>query len=386
MRARGQRRAMPAGVWALLLALAACATYQPFDSESYLEERYLDRVPAELRASVEVPYRLDETTLAAVRERLSPAGGEKRRSEEIVDFIFSGLDLTYSLTPTRNASDTYASRSGNCLSFVNLFVGIARAQRLNPFYVEVRDYQRWNYREGVVVSRGHIVAGMRIDGELSTFDFLPYRPKAYRDFRPIDDLAAMAHFYNNLGAEALMADDLERAGRMLHIANALAPDFEKAINNLGVFHMRSGAAAAAAELYARGLELFPDSVPLLSNLARAKQELGAPAESTELLSRIEGLNQTNPFFFVYRGEVALAGGDTQRALDYMRKALRIDSEVPEVHVGLVKVFLDLGDLKRARHHLSRALKLDATHDEARKFAALLDAEEAGPERPRQQDR
>ena len=55
----------------------------------------------------------------------------------------------------------------------------------------------------------------------------------------------------------------------------------------------------------------------------------------------------------------------------MRQALRRESELPEVHVGLAKVFLAAGDLESARHHIDRALKLDATHTEARRFAALL---------------
>ncbi len=58
----------------------------------------------------------------------------------------------------------------------------------------------------------------------------------------------------------------------------------------------------------------------------------------------------------------------------MRKALRRDSENPEVHLGLVKVFLATGDLGRARHHLQRALQLDATHEEARRYAAMLEKE------------
>ena len=61
----------------------------------------------------------------------------------------------------------------------------------------------------------------------------------------------------------------------------------------------------------------------------------------------------------------------------MRKALRTDSEVPEVHLGLVKVFLAVGDMQRARHHLQRALRLDATNAEARKYAAMLQG--AGPQ-------
>ena len=114
------------------------------------------------------------------------------------------VGLEYELTPTRSADRAALEGKGNCMSFVNLFVGLGRENRLNPFYVEVKDYQRWNYQDGVVVSRGHIVAGLYVDGDLRTYDFLPYAPKSYKDFKPIEDLTAMAHHYNNLGAEALM--------------------------------------------------------------------------------------------------------------------------------------------------------------------------------------
>lgn len=357
--------------------LGGCSSYEPFRTSQHLRELFEARLPTELRQRVEIPFELDPETVAAVEAALSPAGGERDRAEAIESFIFSGLRLRYAVTPTKDADETFHSREGNCLSFVNLFVGIGRHQRLNPFYVEVEDYQRWNYRDGIVLSRGHIVAGMTIDGQLSTFDFLPYRPKAYRDFNPIDDLTAVAHFYNNLGAEALLDGDVEGALPDLRIAHALAPDFEKAINNLAVALMRLDRTEEAIALYERGLALHPLSVPLLNNLARAWQALGREERAEELLVRLESVNETNPYFYLYRGEVALASGDLERALEYMRQALRIETEVPEVHLGLTKVFLAMGDFERARHHVDRALKLDATNVEARRFAVLLERAAGG---------
>jgi len=169
----------------------------------------------------------------------------------------------------------------------------------------------------------------------------------------------------------LLEEDIDTARDNLRIAYALAPDFEKAINNLAVVYLRIGEAEQALNLLERGLELHPASVPLLSNQARSLQELGQHDRATEIFNEIEEVNQSNPYFFIYRGELALSQGDTQGALNYMRRALRTDSEVPEVHLGLVKVFLAIGDLQRARHHLERALRLDATNAEARKYAAML---------------
>jgi tetratricopeptide (TPR) repeat protein len=354
----------------LLLSAAGCSQYKVFDSVGYLRQQYAKEVGSQAAAQVEVPFELDDSIRGQLG-KLPRIPSELRRINQVNDFIFDGLELQYSLAPTRNAITTYRTREGNCLSFVNLFVGVARERGLNPYYVEVTDLQKWNHRDGMVVSQGHIVAGMYLDGILRTFDFLPYRRKAYRDFNPIDDLTAAAHYYNNLGAEAILAGDLERAREMLTTATRIAPRFFKAVNNLGVVEARAGEPEKALLTYERGLAISPEDATILTNMARAMQQLGRQQEAGQLLTKIEGINTTNPFFFVYQGEVALGRGQTDKALDYMVRALRLDSELPEVHLGLVKVYLAAGDMEKARHHLGRALKLDATNQDALQYARML---------------
>jgi tetratricopeptide (TPR) repeat protein len=354
------------------LAAAGCSQYRPFDAAAFLREQYSHRLKPEDLPGVVVPFEITDDVRAALRRLRGPVtGGEDHKVTQLIGFIFDDLGLKYSLTPTRNAAETFRTKHGNCLSFVNLFVGLARDVGLNPFYVEVIDYQTWNHREGMVISQGHIVAGMYLASKLETYDFLPYRPKAYKQFKPIDDLTAVAHFYNNLGAEALLAGDLKLAIQLLGVANQIAPRFEKSLNNLGVCTARSGDYHGALALYRKGLQVDPSNTMILTNMSRAYQLLGQGDEATRLLAQVEASNTTNPFFFVYQGDMALARGDTQKALDYMVRALRLDSEVPEVHVGLMKVYLALGDLEKARHYLERALKLDANDREALRYARLL---------------
>jgi tetratricopeptide (TPR) repeat protein len=363
------RKIAPIAVLGALLA-AGCSQYQAFDSVDYLRQEYAKSVGKAEAARVEVPFELNEEIRAALKN-IPPLQSELRRVNQVNDFIFDGLQLQYTLTPTRNAVDTFRTRAGNCLSFVNLFVGVARERGLNPQYVEVTDLQRWNHRDGMVVSQGHIVAGMYIDGVLRTFDFLPYRRKAYRDFKPIDDLTAAAHYYNNLGAEALLAGDFDRSRELLTVATRIAPRFEKAINNLGVVLARSGKPAEALEVYERALQIVPDDSTILTNKVRALQQLGRADEARALLARIEDQNTTNPFFFVYQAEVAIGRGEHDKAMEYMVRALRLDSELPEVQLGFVKLYLATGDLEKARHHLARALTLDATHEEALRYARMM---------------
>ena len=355
------------------MVAVSCSQYEPFDSKAYLVGQYEKRVGKEAAAEIEVPFELSNEILSQVLGRIDPGANEKNKTANILDFVFGpgGLKLQYQLTPTRSATQTFYAREGNCLSFVNLFVGVARSVRLNPSYVEVKDLQRWNYKNGVVVSQGHIVAGIQFDGRMSTYDFLPYRQKSYRDLKPISDLTATAHFYNNLGAEALLADDLPRASDYLTLANKLAPDFDKATNNLGVYYLRTDRVEQALDLYDKGLVDRPKNVAYLTNKARSLQLLGRAEEAIAVLDQIEDTNQTSPFFFVYRADVALSAGDYKEALAQLRKAMRQDTEVPEVHIGLVKVYLAMGDTDQAEHHVERALKLDATHKEARHYAAMM---------------
>lgn len=368
-------RAMRRQVWiaaSIALAAAGCSQYQPFDAAAFLREQYGQRIkPADL-AGVVVPFQIDDDVRATLRKFRGPVNGsEDHKATQLIGFVFDDLGLKYSLAPTRDAVETFRTRHGNCLSFVNLFVGLARDVGLNPFYVEVTDYQTWNHRGGMVISQGHIVGGMYLGGKLETYDFLPYRPKAYRKFKPIDDLTAVAHFYNNLGAEALLDGDMQLAIRQLTVANQVAPRFEKSLNNLGVCKARAGDYEGALALYRKGLESDPANSMILTNMSRAYQQQGRGDEAARLLAQVEESNTTNPFFYVYEGDMALARGDTQKALDYMVRALRLDSEVPEVHVGLMKVYLALGDLEKARHYLERALKLDANDREALRYAYLL---------------
>jgi Flp pilus assembly protein TadD len=358
-----------AGLLSTAVLCAGCSTYQTFDSVGHLRGLYEQRVGPAAAGQIVVPFEVDEAARAALPQRRQPT--PLRRLNQVMELIFQQLDLRYELAPTRTAVETFAARRGNCLSFVNLFVGLARANDLNPFYVEVTDYERWSHRAGMVISQGHIVAGMYLDGELKTYDFLPYRPKAYRAFQPIDDLHAAAHYYNNLGAEALMQGDMARARELIGIAAAIAPDFAKALNNHGVVLARGGDLAGAEQRYREALAVEPDNAIVMTNVARLLQHSGRSAEAAGMLSRVEAANTSNPYFFVYQGDMALAAGDRQKALEYMAKALRLDSESADVHVGLVRVYLDLGETDKARHHLGRALALDATNQEALRYATLL---------------
>jgi tetratricopeptide (TPR) repeat protein len=365
------RSALSVAALALGAGLVGCAAERAsFDSTTYLRQE-ISRENGGSADDIKLPFELAPPLIEEASGWLRREGRDSTRASGVVDYIFSTLKLQYALAPTRDADGTFTARSGNCLSFVNLFVALGRHVQLSPFYVEVEDYQRWDHRQGMVISQGHIVAGLYISGGLRTYDFMPYRVKSYKEFRPIEDLTATAHFYNNLGAEALLEGDMERAFANLSIAARIDPLFVKGANNLGVWHARQGDFHKAIEIYTKALQDHPDNVPLMTNLARAYQKTGRNPEADVLLAQLEGVHHTNPFFYVYRADMALGRGDAGRALDYLRHAYELDTEAPEVHLALARVYVSLGELRKAKHHLGRATRLEPNNPEALKLAAML---------------
>jgi len=355
------------------LLTGGCAQHQVFDSIGYMRAQIVQQTGPEIAARIEVPFAIDDSVRAALKRFTRLRAIESERVNQLLDFIFIKLRLAYQVSPTRDAIGTFRSGKGNCLSFVNLFVGMARDVGLNPFYVEVADYQRWNHHAGLVISEGHIVAGMYLDGKLKTYDFIPNGEKTYRRFKPVSDLTAVAHYYTNLGAEALIAGDLEEARRLSTLATDLAPKFPNALNNLGVCLARGGDTAGALAHYEQALAVDPGNSMVMTNVLRVYQQQGRVKEAAELETKVEQANTGNPFFFIYLGDMALARGDNAKALDHMVHALRLQTDLPEVQLGLVKVYLAQGDLDRARHFLERARELDPTNKEAQRYARLLAA-------------
>lgn len=365
----------PARAASLGLAMAtavACGTAAPLSDPAprLLRQELGAAVGVETARRIELPIELDDEATAWAEAALPALGSRRARLSQLLDRL-ADLHLEYVRAPTRDASAVLRTREANCLAYVHLFVALARRVGLDAVYVEVLDRARWDHEAGSVVSRGHVVAGIEQDGDLGTYDFLPYRPAEYRRLRPIDDRRALAHHLNNLGAEALLGGAAEAAETPLRQAMAVDPGFVEARNNLGVWELRQGRLEEAAALFRGGLEMAPEDVPLLGNLARLEQRLGRVAEADALLRRIARLRHENPFFQIYLGDAALEHGEPATALAAMREALGLDPGLPEAHLGMARAYFALGEVERTRHHLARARRLDPGHPELARWEALV---------------
>ena len=320
------------------------------------------RAPVEPVDLSVVPYagtpQLDATAERAVRGETST----RRKLEAIVRLIFDrrhGLGFEYASHPTLTAVEAFERRRGNCLSLVNLFVALSRGAHIRTFFVEVEDLETFERRDGAVVRSTHVVGGFDLGAELRTVDFLPDRPKTYRRLRILSDREATAHYFNAVGAEALLGGEIARAEPLLRRALELDPELAEAWNNLGLTARRAGRREEAITHLERALAIEPEFVPALENLSGLYRIAGDGERAAAAAARALELKTRNPYYLLTRALDGLRAGRLDEAESLARRARRLDRGIPEVHLVLGRVALARGDDRAAEKSFARAQRLSA---------------------------
>ncbi|MEO1368209.1 MAG: tetratricopeptide repeat protein, partial [Acidobacteriota bacterium] len=234
---------------------------------------------------------------AFLAERIGPGQIRATRLRNLTDAIFSedGLGVTYGNKRTKTAGETFLEASGNCLSFTMMFVTLARHLGLDAYFVEVDEVTSWSNAADVEINTRDMFAEVGIDNGFVPVDFLPGLDKRYRRKKRIGDTRVAAHYFNNLGVEALTADDVDRARRLLHRALELDRKFLPALVNLGVAEKRAGRVDAAEDAFGRALDIERSNPQAARNLAGLYTSTGRGDEARPLLERVERYLDRNPF-------------------------------------------------------------------------------------------
>lgn len=328
--------------WTLVAALLLASPSAGAESPSWEQVVF---VPPELRAQLDAKI-LQQTRMPHERAR------------RIVEFMLSpeGLALEYDAASTLTVAEAFDVRRGNCLTLTLAFVTLAREAGLDA-YVQETDQQLVQLRgETMVLYSGHVNVGVRIHSRRYVIDFDRSIIATSEPPRKITDRRALAHFYNNRGAEWMTVNDLTVARSYLEAAIALQPDFVPAWNNLGVLELRSGDARAAERAYLAALERKWAYVPTLSNLTGLYRQSGEEKKLTEYQRRLDKVQRLDPFKNFILGQQHEHQGDNAQALGYYQRAVRLHHDEPQFHFALARIYERLGDHVRAERSLERARK------------------------------
>lgn len=272
-----------------------------------------------------------------------------------LDPILFNFDYDPSLTLT--AADTFNRRAGNCLSFSNMFVAMAREAGLKAWFQEVKLTPEWsNINETFLVSM-HVNAVVQDARSEYVVDVSGAKRAKWVRIRRLSDAEAEAQYYNNYGADALVKNDLATAFAYLVKAIRTAPDTSYIWSNLGVVYNRNGQAEDAKRAYAVALEINSAEIVALNNLHTIYVHEGDLVRAERLSSRVERHRLKNPYYLHRLSSQALDERRYEDAIALLKRAIKLDKEEYRFHFTLAHSLLLNGEKDAALQSLGQAKQL-----------------------------
>lgn len=323
----------------------------------------------DLTNPLEVDSDLTETAL-----RVAGDGNEFEKLRRLQYFLFDEETFLfdYKVRQTQTALEALASRSGNCVSFTNLFLALGRATGV-PVQAALAWTDGGSESVGdLVLVNSHVVAAYQHSQGRAIYDFDRHRERKVIGYELIDDFRLNAIYLNNLAVEKLIEGEVPAAIALFEDALRLDVGFVEAHANLGVALQRDGQTAAALDAYLLALQLEPTAAArynlrgLYSQMARERlvvfeEGTARPENETEIL--------------IARGDEALSLSRMTAAVDFYRDALDADPDRPEPYVALARTLLFQGRVRSAERRLRRALEIAPTNAEARRLLDGLSREQ-----------
>ncbi len=370
-------------VLALCMLLAACAHAPVEQPPAQLFSDHLFAAPSERISAADVFALSDEMKRYLETEMADPLR-TKGLHRGLIDALYSKnlLRLEYDAEMTRNASQAFEARSGNCLSLVIMTAALAKELGLSVEYHSAFVEPAWSRVGGMYFLSGHVnltlggrSTGARTiydAGELMTIDFLPAAELRGLRTWVIPEQTIVAMYMNNRAAESLAGGRLNDAYWWARAALGQDPEFLSAYNTLGVIYLRHGDWPQAERVLGYVLEREPANAQALSNLALALEKQGRVAESGVLHRRLAWIEPYPAFHFFDRGLAAMRLGDFKTARALFASEVDRDPYYHEFQFWLGVANLRLGNIEEARKHLSLAVEYSPTRGDRDLYTAKLE--------------
>jgi len=337
---RGMRVVL--GVALPFLGGLGCATPKLAYSPDELKAEVARRAPGIPPAEIVVPFEIGEEQAAAARRVVAQGQTDTERTRALVAAFFAGdgFHMRYAEGVTADAEETLKSSEGNCLSLASVFVGLARAAGLRAYYIDASTrVHETRYGDGVTVNSGHVTAMVEAEGERIGLDFGRMGP--IRWYRILDDLEALAHFYNNRGFESVeraqersRQPDWSRAAHDFWLAAQVVPTFAPAWNNLGMAQTRLGRIDKAIADYRTAIAAAPQLAAPRNNLGGLYLERGQLGKALEALETAARLDPSGPHIQYNLALARLRRGDREGAVRALRRAIDLRGGYPEAQAEL----------------------------------------------------
>ena len=349
---------LPARVMAWLVSvvlLAACATSVPVDtrppplllpwSDKPVDDVDVLALSPEMESFLEkyiLPYDNLDTKLHLLTLAISNSGV---------------LGFDYDETRTLTAKEAFHSRTGNCIGFSNMMVALARRAGLEATYQEVLMQPEWLSREEAVLLVQHINVVLSSHHRSYVVDLSGYRIEDEALRQVMSDLKAKVLYYNNLGAEALLRDELGLAFAHLTRAIELSPSNTEPWVNLGLVYARNDQLADAEFAFKTALDIDPGADSAMSNLYEVYIAREKYQAADAMFAKVDRYRRKNPYYLMMLGEEERALGRYEESISLLTSAIRKKQDDHLLHFELAKSQYLQGEIEAAEISLSKARQL-----------------------------
>ncbi len=290
------------------------------------------------------------------------------------------FDLVYDET-TRTARGTFEARRGNCMSFTNLFVAMARYLDLDAYYQEVDIPPDWSVSGSSFLLSQHINVFVEFKQYLPrVVDFnISYEPGVNYDFkiayerRVISDERARAHYFNNLGVEyMLFGGDTLLALSNFRESLTADPTFSPVWVNLGILHRRDGYPEFAEAAYLRALETESSSLVAMSNLANLYDAQGRSQQAEYYRRQVRVHRMRNPYYRFQVAQEEVIAGDYDSARSHLRYAIRNRKDEDRFYFLMGLSYALSGDQDSAKKWMDKAAQLAGQQGDSQRYHHKLE--------------
>lgn len=298
--------------------------------------------------------------------------GSKRKVELILAAILDeGLRLDYNLFETHTAEQAFYSRQGNCMSFTNLFVALAREVGVSARFQEVEVPPTWEAQGDTWLFNKHVNAVVDLPAARISVDFaLEDYDSDYRH-RMLSDKDMEARYHNNMGVHFMAAEDHANSFQHFRRALQIDPDVAYFWTNLGTLYRHAGSDEAAQASFLTALSIAPEPAAM-SNLARLYKERGETELADYYAAKVQLFRRKNPFYVYQLAERAYARGDYPAAVRHARAAVRLHEGEHNFHRMLGLAYVQLGELDQAEEQFAIAAELAASDEQREHYNRKLE--------------
>jgi len=365
------------------LMLASCATVYkertPVTNGGVTVSMVLDASPLAQGAQASDLPRVDMIEMTPemidfVDQHVDRSEGRNDKLKALADAVMGedGFELAYD-DSTSTAAGTFQKRRGNCLSFTNLFIAMARNLGLDANYQEVEIPPDWSIAGETYLFSQHVNVTVDMkNGQNRIVDFNLYDFNTSYHMEVISDQRARAHFFNNIGAERMLAGETSQA--FLNFRQSIREDssFSPAWTNLGILYRREGYPAYAETAYLEALNIDRNNVTAMSNLANLYEEENHSELAEQYMMRVEVHRLKNPYYRFQVANVAFIEGDYRTAIENLEHAIKMRKDEDRFYFLMSLCYLMSGDKQAAQRWMKKAETIAKKNPDKEKYQHKLD--------------